>query len=119
MDAYLERQICQRIKQARKGAGLTQQEMADLLDLTLRGYQNYEKARAPFRRLDDIARLTGVSQEWLLHGEPKAQPQGDLQAELSANVAELTTAMAEALRRLERILGLLERGEGSHIDHRT
>lgn len=69
MDARLQQDICARIQQARKEAGYTQQEMADLLGMTMRGYQNYESTRVPFRWLDKIAELTGKSQEWLLRGD--------------------------------------------------
>lgn len=69
MDAHLQRQICARIKLARKEAGFTQQEMADLLAMTLRGYQNYESDRPPWRELDKIAELTNVTQVWLLRGD--------------------------------------------------
>ena len=72
MDARLQRDICSRIQQARKEAGYTQQEMADLLGMTMRGYQNYESTRVPFRWLDKIAELTGKSQEWLLRGDLEA-----------------------------------------------
>jgi transcriptional regulator with XRE-family HTH domain len=70
VDAYLQAQICARIRQARIEAGFTQEEIADLLHMTMRGYQNYEKDRVPWRALDKIAELTNVTQEWLLRGGP-------------------------------------------------
>lgn len=109
VDLYLQQRICKRIKKARVEAGFTQREMADLLGLTERGYQNYERNRVPFRLLGRISELTGKTQEWLLRGEFQGQQDGDLLGEVSANVAELTQGMAETLRRLERIEALLER----------
>lgn len=73
VDLYLQRQICERIRQARKAAGLTQEDMAGLLNVTTRAYQNYERERVPFRRLSEIARLTSVEQEWLLRGDPQTE----------------------------------------------
>lgn len=64
--------IAKRIKQARKEAGLTQQQVADLLGVIQRTYQNYESQtapRIPWDRLNDIARVTSVKVEWLLHGD--------------------------------------------------
>src|SRR5690349_7984096 len=69
LDPQEEREICARIKQARKEKGLTQQEMADLLNVEKRTYQNYEDYRVPFKLLDKIAKLTDKPQEWLLYGE--------------------------------------------------
>ena len=49
--------------------------MADLMEVQPRTYQNYESVtnpRVPFRRMNDIARITGRPTEWLLHGETGA-----------------------------------------------
>lgn len=73
MDERLQAEICARIQQARIEAGFTQQEAADTLGLTLRGYQNYESVRVPFRRLGDIASTFGVSEPWLLRGQSAAE----------------------------------------------
>lgn len=78
MDAYLQREICARIKSARKAAGLTQEDAAALLNVTTRAWQNYERARVPFRRMTDIARVTNRSEKWLLHGEPAATEGPDI-----------------------------------------
>jgi transcriptional regulator with XRE-family HTH domain len=73
-------------------AGFTQEEMADLLHMTMRGYQNYESDRVPWRTLDKIAELTNVTQEWLLRGN------GDDRVELSQSPS--TEALAEKVDRL-------------------
>lgn len=102
MDAHLQAQICARIKQARIEAGYTQEEMADLLAMTMRGYQNYESKRVPFRLLDKIAAVTNVTQMWLLRGDPpEAEPSAPevLQriASLEATVESLRQAVLSAL----------------------
>lgn len=120
VDAYLEKMICERIKQARIEAGFTQTEIADLLSITPRGYQNYEDARVPWRKLEQIAKLTNVSQEWLLHGDEVHTPPTELLQGVAEAVAVLETAqetglarLAEALELLKRIEGLLSRPEAA------
>ena len=102
MDSYLQRQICARIKQARIEAGFTQQEIADLLNMTMRGYQNYESSRVPFRELDKIADLTGRSQEWFLRGDDEVT--ATTQPEVLARLDQLE-ASVESLRQ-EILAGL-------------
>jgi transcriptional regulator with XRE-family HTH domain len=105
VDAYLQRQICERIKQARKGAGFTQEEMASLLGITQRGYQNYESERVPFRRLGEIARLTDVEQEWLLRGEQAETPgQAGLLRDVASGVEALERSSRDVLARLDESL---------------
>jgi|SRR6516165_10377803 transcriptional regulator with XRE-family HTH domain len=69
-----QREINERIREARKGAGLTQPQMADLLAVAPRTYQNYEKDRVPWRLMGKISDVTGRSLRWLLHGEDDAEP---------------------------------------------
>lgn len=86
--AELQREeIVARIKQARKESGLTQEELADLLDVIPRTYQNYESTRVPWGFINQIAKATGKTPEWLLHGDPKPTP--DLMGSLSGNRAQL------------------------------
>lgn len=88
--------VCARIAQARREAGVTQQDMADLLDITMRAYQTYESERIPWRRLNQIAEATGKSKAWLLHGKEE-QPSPDVvsqTAELLAAIHELTAQVS-------------------------
>ena len=99
MDAFLQREICARIKLARVEAGFTQQEMADLLNMSMRGYQNYESDRVPWREIDKIADLTGRTQEWFLRGDPDADgatPSRSEIVQLRDEVRDLRTSV-EAL----------------------
>ena len=98
MDAYLQREICARIKQARIEAGFTQQEIADLLNMSMRGYQNYESERVPWRDLDKIADLTGKTQIWFLRGDDPAtpsQPHDDLYRKVEAVEAAVESLRTE------------------------
>ena len=58
----------ERLKQARRNKGISQQKAADCLGLTKIGYQNYEAGRTnpSFDRLPSIARLFDVSSDYLL-----------------------------------------------------
>ena len=67
--------IAQRIATARKQAGLDQHELADLMHVHWRTVQNWESQKkhgTPWDRLDEIAAATGVTRNWLLHGEDEA-----------------------------------------------
>jgi transcriptional regulator with XRE-family HTH domain len=84
--------ISRRLGQARKQAGLTQHEMADAMQLHFRSVQNYESwkdDRVPFARLDEWAKITGTTKEWLLHGH-----------EPLLTSAERLDAIEDELRRL-------------------
>jgi DNA-binding XRE family transcriptional regulator len=82
MDANAQAQITARIQQARIEAGYTQEEMADLLGVRPRSYQNYESIRVPWRLLDKIADLTHKEVAWLLHGDPPDRPDPERLARL-------------------------------------
>lgn len=103
MEENRRKQICARIKDARRVAGYTQPEMADLLGLTLRGYQNYEDERVPFGRLTEIAKLTNVEERWLLYGVSEKEPQDDLREGLSTLV-DLVRSVDQRLARIEQAI---------------
>lgn len=93
----LERdRITSRIKQARVEAGLTQEEMADVLNVTQRAYQNYESIRVPWRHLQTIGEVTGKPREWFLRDEKDPDP---------------AVRLEELSRRVDQILDVLERME--------
>jgi transcriptional regulator with XRE-family HTH domain len=113
------RRIATRIKQARMESGLKQHEIAGLLEVTLRTYQNYEsekKPRIPWDRMNDLERITGKKVEWLLHGDSP-----DLMAVLSggdgpgqtsddlAAIRETLALQAEAIDTIARAISPLLR----------
>ena len=59
-----------RLKEARKHLGMTQQEAAELLNLSCRSYQRYEAENGacdpPLNTLVAMADLFDVSTDWLL-----------------------------------------------------
>jgi HTH-type transcriptional regulator immR len=62
--------FAERLKQARKNAGYTQQKAAEALDLATRSYQRYEavngQCEPPLSTLVEMADLFNVSTDWLL-----------------------------------------------------
>jgi len=66
-----------RIKQAREAAGMTQQQLADELGVLAYGTQRVSQWESGRRvpkadALMRIARITGVTIEWLMNGDPQA-----------------------------------------------
>lgn len=100
--AELDRaQISARIKQARDEAGLTQPELADLLQShwrTVQEWENLKNGNVPWDRLDEIAQATGRTRDWLLHGDQAASPEtmGAVQKEM-AEIRELLERLLERL----------------------
>lgn len=69
--------ISLRLAESREQAGLTQEELADLLDLHFRSVQNYESPkvdRIPWDKLDEWAKVTATTKEWILHGVTTSEP---------------------------------------------
>src|SRR3954471_20781409 len=68
-----------RIRQARIEAGLTQDQLAELVGVGMRQIQYYEAGESdPYRKLRQIAEATGKPIEWLLRGDEDATPQVEL-----------------------------------------
>lgn len=69
--------ISLRLAESREQAGLTQDEMADLLGIHFRSIQNYESPkvdRIPWDKLDEWGRVTATTKEWILHGIEASEP---------------------------------------------
>lgn len=97
-------EICHRIAVARKQTGLGQKDFAELLapPMSYRTIQTWESVKdpvVPWDRLDEIARLTRVTKEWLLHGDERVMaPERSV---ILSELAELRQLIAGALRRLD------------------
>jgi transcriptional regulator with XRE-family HTH domain len=101
-----------RIQEARLEAGLTQDELSDLVGVGMRQIQYYESGESnPYRTLRRIADATGRSVGWFLHGDaPTELVAEDLsqrleavaagQARVQAELAEQRVLLDEILRRL-------------------
>ena len=90
--------ICSRIQLAREEAGLTQPEFGEALSppvhwRTVQTWESVKQPRVPWDRLDQIAKITGRSKEWLLHGQEHAGSDLATRLEsLEGQVAELARA---------------------------
>lgn len=75
-----------RLKKARKTAGVTQPQLAELIGVSRRTVINYEKdaSKAPVLTVQNIAIECGVNEIWLLTG------QGKMEASTAATPEELT-----------------------------
>ncbi len=71
MDKNLLIDFGKRLKALREGKGLTQQNMADTIGLTMRNYQRYEhgKINVPATTLNFFADFFGVTTDYLLGRE--------------------------------------------------
>lgn len=67
--------INERIKQARRAAGLTQRQLGDSIGAIYATISNYETGRVipDANKLGEIAEATGVSTEWLISGKEKPE----------------------------------------------
>lgn len=62
--------LTKRMAQAREQTGLSQRAMADVLEVHINTIGNIERNQVdPFKYVNDWARATGYSPDWLLWGE--------------------------------------------------
>jgi transcriptional regulator with XRE-family HTH domain len=101
--------IGRRIAQARREAGLTQEELAGLIGVTTRSVQGYEAGTVtPFRHLRKLEEVTEKPRGWLLYGDAGdggAPGVGDVATKLAALVAQIAEdaeRIAHAAEQLER-----------------
>lgn len=68
MEKELLMEFGKRLKELRKRKGLTQQNMADVMELTMRNYQRYEYGmiNVPATTLNFFADFFGVTTDYLL-----------------------------------------------------
>lgn len=91
--------ISLRLGESLKTAGIKQPEMADLLHVHKSAVEQYVSPKVktvPFDRLDEWAKLTGTTKEWLLHGPP---------AETPIKLSEVLAAVEKNQALLREVLG--------------
>lgn len=91
----VEKEIGARIRQARREAGFTQPQLAEIVGVELRTVQGYEANEIdPYRKLRQLAEALGVTIGWLLHGE----------RDVSAAVGEKFEEIRQRLETLEALV---------------
>jgi len=91
---------------------MTLEDVADALGVTQRAYWNYENNRVPFRRMTEIAQITGKTQDWLYRGDPRpAEPSSELLSDVAEGIAQLERSSEDALKALDECLVRLGRIE--------
>ncbi|MBR3795449.1 MAG: helix-turn-helix domain-containing protein [Clostridia bacterium] len=77
--------FAQRLSQARRQCGLTQAEVAEKLNVSFQAVSLWERAETQpeIGKLTEIARLLGVTTDWLLTDEPVDQAVLDIREKLS------------------------------------
>lgn len=98
-----------RIREARVEAGLTQEELAELIGVGTRQMQYYESGDSnPYRTLRRIAEATGKSIGWFMHGDAPIQLGVEELAErlekLEASQVRVEEALAEQRSLLDALL---------------
>ena len=110
MDPYQARQVGKRIAETRKAAGMTQPQLADLLNLSARSVQDFEHGiTVPWRYFERLEDIFGKSLSWFLRGEgdPTPPPDPDLAGrrhdELMARLEELRESQRVLMSRLDQL----------------
>lgn len=106
MRQFEQQEIGARIAQARHEAGgMTQEELAELLNVSKRSVQDYEAgATVPWKHFQVLEQAFKKPLSWFLHGESEEELPRGLQGEL----ADATDGLAAVVSRLESIAGRLE-----------
>lgn len=88
--------IGRRIALARKEAGMTQEDVADVATFSKRSLQDYESGvTLPYKHLRELGALLGRPTEWFLHGEPEFDPSQEERLErIEAQLAEIRGMLA-------------------------
>lgn len=99
LSVFEPQDIGARIATARKEAGLTQEELADLVGVSTRSLQGYEAGEVlPYRHLSKFADVLQRTVPWLLHGEQAADESTNAERldRIETSLAEIRGMLAAA-----------------------
>lgn len=95
-------EVGQRIVQARKELGLTQEELAELAGVSQRSMQAYETGEViPYRKMRELSKVLEVETSWLLHGQ--IEESDEEVAELKRSVDNLTKLVRAMSRKIDQL----------------
>src|SRR3990167_9427701 len=98
MQQFEAQEIGARIRQARREAGMTQEELATVSSFSQRSLQDYESGvTIPYRHLTELAAILRRSVAWFLHGAEADRP-----PEEDAALADRMTALEAQMQELVR-----------------
>lgn len=102
-------EIGQRLAKARREAGMTQEEVADLVGVSTRSWQGYEAGDVvPYRHFKNLAGILNRPIEWFLHGDESesADRLALIEAELRAIRETQETELRHVREQLEVVRAL-------------
>ncbi|MBI3936390.1 MAG: helix-turn-helix transcriptional regulator [Betaproteobacteria bacterium] len=110
MQQFEAQQIGARIARARKEAGLTQEDLAEMASFSKRSLQDYEAGVSiPYRHLRELGELLNRTAQWFLYGEVGVSESAEadrlrqiVREELAAALAPVERMLEAELRRLGR-----------------
>lgn len=93
LSVFEPQDIGARIATARKEAGLTQEELADLVQVSTRSLQGYEAGDVvPYRHINKLGEVLQRPVGWILHGE--SEPEETRLDRIEAQLAEIRGLLA-------------------------
>lgn len=100
--------IKENIRKIRKSKGLTQEEMADRMGISLTAYRDLEKGATSIMNsnLDKIAEITGTTTEELVLGYRPTQAEDrleDMKEEYGTTIISLQTRIEDLLKHVESL----------------
>lgn len=110
-------EIGERIKQARKAVGKTQQEFADAIGLKRNTIANYEigQIQPSDRTIADICRIFSISEEWLRTGQGEMFIQISPDEELDYILGQIGAGADDTIVRIIRAYWNLDEKEKAAI----
>ena len=105
VDERQAKEIGRRIAQARRESDeMTQNQLADLLDVSARSVQDYERGlTVPWRHFQRLEEIFGRPLGWFLHGDPRPRIFDESQDLATRRHDELTRRLDE-LREAQRVI---------------
>ena len=106
VDARQAQEIGRRIGLARRETGgMTQVQLAELLNVSARSVQDYEHGiTVPWRHFDRLEQITGKSLRWFLHGDDPPQVIVDESHDLATRRHDELTRRLDELREAQRVI---------------